>query len=109
MIALACVLLVLAPPMAALAHLSQSTYASGTNGAGGTYQSSWNHHDYNQVWHQAGREWGVWYYHSDGSYTGIRINTSNPTKWEYETSYARSQCHNYDDMSGVTWTCQTTG
>ena len=48
-------------------------------------------------------------YHSDGSYTGIRINTSNPTQWEYEVSYARSQCHNYDDMSGVTWTCQTTG
>lgn len=57
-----CLLLVVLPPAVALA--AQITYASGTNGAGGTFATAGEAvRGYNQVWHQAGRSWWVWYLH----------------------------------------------
>lgn len=101
--------LVLAVPGAA--HLSQYTYAQGVNGAGGTYpgSSAFNHRDYNQVWHQAGKLWIVYYLLSNNDFAGLAGNTDNPTRWGGEIGYGSPKCRNDDDNSGVTWTCQSTG
>lgn len=109
-ILLVAALFVVAPPVGAYAHLPQITYASGTGGVGATYRTTgFNHRDYNQVWHQSGRTWDFAYLLTDGSLTGYVINTNNPTRWGGEIGYAKSTAVNYDDNSGVTWTCQTTG
>ena len=103
----ACLFLVVLPPAVALA--AQITYASGTNGVGGTFATSGEAvRGYNQVWHQAGRSWWVWYLHGS-SQTGLVFNSSNPTKYNGGSgTVAYAKCSNSDDNSGVTWTCQTT-
>ncbi|MDH5282239.1 MAG: hypothetical protein OEW52_14050 [Thermoleophilia bacterium] len=104
----ACLLLVIVPPGVALAA-TQFNYAQGTNGVGGTYQTTGeDNRSYNQVWHQAGKSWWVWYLHGS-SQTCLKFNSSNPTKCpDPSATIAYSKCSNYDDNSGVTWTCQTT-
>lgn len=103
----ACALLAL-PPAVALAA-TQFNYAQGVNGVGGTYQTSGEaSRQYNQVWHQSGRYWWVWYLHGS-SQTGLVFSSSNPTKYPSPSStIAYAKCSNHDDSSGVTWTCQTT-
>ena len=66
---------------------------------------------FNRVYHEAGYLWGVSYCYS--------VDTSNCTWWWYSASNptyddytgaannARARCHNYEDNSGTTWTCQT--
>ena len=103
----ACLFLVVLPP--AVAFAAQITYASGTNGVGGTFATSGEAvRGYNQVWHQAGRYWWVWYLHGS-TQTGLVFNSSNPTKYNGGSgTVAYAKCSNSDDNSGVTWTCQTT-
>lgn len=95
------------PPAVALA--AQITYASGTNGVGGTFATSGEAvRGYNQVWHQAGRSWWVWYLRGS-TQTGLVFNSSNPTKYNGGSgTVAYAKCSNSNDDSGVTWTCQTT-
>jgi hypothetical protein len=104
----------IALPITASAHLAQANYAGGTNGVGGIYNTCstigcWNHRDYNQVWHYAGREWGVTYQLTNDDIVAAMINRDNPTRWGGEIGYAKARCGNIDDDSGYTWTCQTTG
>lgn len=103
----ACLFLIVLPP--AVAFAAQITYASGTNGVGGTFATSGEPvRGYNQVWHQAGRSWWVWYLHGS-TLTGLVFNSSNPTKYNGGSgTVAYAKCSNSDDNSGVTWTCQTT-
>ena len=97
-------------PLLAFAHLPQITYAQGRAGAGGNFQTGgFNHRDYNQVWHQSGETWGVVYELTDGSAAGYIVNPDNPTRWGGQIGYARAQCENWNDDSGVLWTCQSTG
>ena len=100
-------LLVIVPP--AVAWAGQINYASGTNGVGGTFPTSGEAlRSYNQVWHQSGYYWWVWYLHGS-SQTGLVYDSSNPTKYPGGSStIAYAKCSNQDDNSGVTWTCQTT-
>ena len=102
-----CMFLIVFPPAAALA--AQIDYATGTNGVGGTFATSGETtRAYNQVWHQSGKSWWVWYLHGS-SQTGVVFNSSNPTKYNGASSGAVfAKCSNSDDNSGVTWTCQTT-
>lgn len=77
---------------------------------GGVFSTSgFNHRDYNQVWHQAGKNWTVFYELTDGTAVAVVINTDNPTRWGGEIGYAKAKCNNVNDNSFVTWTCQTTG
>lgn len=101
-------LLALAPPGVALAA-TQFNHAQGVNGVGGTDQTSGEaSRNYNQVWHQAGKYWWLWYLHGS-SQTGLVFNSSNPTQYPSPSStVAYSKCSNSDDNSGVTRTCQTT-
>lgn len=100
-------LLVLVPPTVAWA--GQINYASGTNGVGGTFPTSGEAvRSYNQVWHQSGYYWWVWYLHGS-SQTGLVYDNANPTKYPGGSgTIAYAKCSNQNDNSGVTWTCQTT-
>ena len=71
-------LLMIVPPTVAWA--GQINYASGTNGVGGTFPTSGEAvRSYNQVWHQSGYYWWVWYLHGS-SQTGLVYDNANPTK-----------------------------
>jgi hypothetical protein len=99
---------VVLPPAIALAG-TQFNYAQGRNGAGGIFGTAgYGPRDYNQVWHQAGRTWEVYYVQPSGFVYGYRRDTENPTKQHASNSYARSVCANVNDNSYVLWTCQTT-
>lgn len=106
-----CSLFVVLPPTAAYAHLAQYDYASGRGGVGGTFPGSnaFNHRDYNQVWHEPGYFWQVYYLDTDGFAYGYVRNSTNPTKWPNEIGYATPKCHNENDNSLALWTCQSTG
>ncbi len=107
-LSVACLLLVVVPPGVAIAA-TQFNYAQGVNGVGGTFATSGEaDRNHNQVWHQSGKYWWVWYLHGS-SQTGLVFNSSNPTKYPSPSStVAYAKCSNSDDNSGVTWTCQTT-
>jgi hypothetical protein len=96
---------------ASSAHLPQYTYASGRNGAGGTFPgtNAYNHRDYNQVWHNTCCYWQVYYVETSGYVHGWVRNSSNPTRWGGEIGYATPKCHNENDNSYTLWTCQSTG
>jgi hypothetical protein len=104
-------LIIVALPSAAAGHLSQYTYASGSSQPYSVFPGSeaWNHRDYNQVWHQAGNTWGVFYVTTDRIIHAWVRDTSNPTRWGGEIGYATPKCENVNDTSGVTFTCQSTG
>lgn len=107
MLVLACLLLVSLPPAAAYAA-TQFDYASGVNGINGFYATTgYADRNYNQVWHQAGREWEVWY---DNTFDAFCVvdNTNNPTKCPSGLASAKAHAANFTDNSGVTWTAQTT-
>lgn len=94
----------------ALGHGPQGNYAQGVSGAPGTFWTGgYNHRHYNQVWHYEGRLWSVFYHTPNVGYHGVASGTSNPTRWGGETGYSIAFCRNFDDDSGVMWTCQTTG
>ena len=94
----------------ASAHGTQFNYAQGRWGAGGTYQTNgYNHRHYNQVWHEPGYLWRLFYYGPGTGFHGLADGTSNPTRWGGETGYAIAYCANDNDNSGTLWTCQTTG
>lgn len=102
---LLCIVVAFAIPAAAFA--GSNTYASGTNGIGGNYAGpGLTSMLYNQVWHQSGWTWEVYYDYS-GQARGDVEDNMNPTKWPYSISgYSEAHCHNINDTSGVTWTCQ---
>jgi hypothetical protein len=104
-----CAVMALAPP-AAYAHWnSVLTYAQGTFGVGGVFSTTgYDHRHFNRVWHQYGYTWCVWWHLTDGSNVAVTCDYVNPTEWPYEVGYAKAQCHNTNDNSGVKWTCQTT-
>lgn len=105
---LICLLFALLPPAIAYAG-TQYTYYQGVGGAGSTFSTTgYAARDYNQVWHQAGRTWAVWYADTSGNVYGYVRNTSNPTKWPNPIGYAKSKCQNVNDTGPVLWTCQTT-
>ncbi len=91
----------------AIAWASQITYATGTNGSGSAWSTSGQaSRAYNQVWHQAGRYWWVYY---DGGNYGQTYDNANPTRYGGGSGgSAYALCANDDDTSGVQWTCQTT-
>lgn len=105
---LTCLAVILIPPSVAYAA-TQVTYASGVNGVGGTYSTSdYTYRQYNQVWHQSGKEWEVWYWDGTNAYCFVD-NTSNPTKCnQAATTRSQANAHNFTDNSGVKWTAQTT-
>ena len=92
-------------------HLPRYTYASGRNGAGGTFPgtNAFNHRDYNQVWHNTCCYWQVFYVDTTGYAHGWVRNRLNPTRWGGEIGYATPKCKNEDDNSTTLWTCQSTG
>jgi hypothetical protein len=101
--------LALLPPAAYAHYNSVLTYAQGTFGVGGVFSTTgFNHRHFNRVYHASGYTWCVWYGLTDGSIVAQLCNTANPTVWNGEIGYAKAQCHNTNDNSGVTWTCQTT-
>ncbi len=105
----ACAALALLPPTAYAHWNSVLTYAQGVYGVGGVFSTAgFDHRHFNRVWHASGYTWCVWYRLTDGSIVAQRCNTSNPTEWGGEIGYAKAQCHNTNDNSGVTWICQTT-
>jgi hypothetical protein len=108
-VSLAATLLLAGPSTLAYAHYTQQlTYATGVYGVNGTYSTpGYDHRQYNQVWHQIGKLWSVYYW--TGSETaGYELSSGNPTRWPGEIGYAIARCHNHTDDSGVQWTCQTT-
>jgi hypothetical protein len=105
----ACVGLAILPPVAYAHYNEQLTYASGTFGVGGVFTTTgFDHRHYNQVWHQPGYTWCVWYKLTNDDNVAVVCDASNPTRWGGEIGYAKAQCHNTNDNSGVRWTCQTT-
>jgi hypothetical protein len=106
-----CALFVLIPPAVAYAADVQINYAQGVNGVGGAYHTSnptYARRAYNQVWHQSGRTWTVWYQDTSGNPYCVVQNTSNPTKCSSLSDNKMSAAQNINDNSGVTWTAQTT-
>lgn len=104
-VALGCLVLLVLP--ATIAWASQIDYASGTNQTGGAWSTSGQtSRGYNQVWHQSGKYWWVYY---DGGNYGQTYDNANPTRYGGGSGgSAYSVCANDNDNSGVTWTCQTT-
>jgi hypothetical protein len=104
---LTCVLFVVLPPTIALAA-TQFTYAQGSFGSGGIFHTTGqDQRNYNQCFHQKGKEWYVYYVHGT-DVNGFVDNTDNPTQWPEAIGYAYSYSKNINDDSGVTWTCETT-
>jgi hypothetical protein len=102
-------LFAIVPPTTAFAA-TQINYASGVNGTGGQYHTTnpdFATRNYNQVWHQAGKEWEVWYYANPNDFCVVD-NTNNPTKCPNEFVTVEADAANITDNSGVTWTAQTT-
>jgi hypothetical protein len=108
-----CLLLIALPPAVAFAW-TNFNYATGFNGASGSFATpGFAPREYNRVWHAQGWEWKIWYAHPNGSVNCFRDNTANPTACgspsdPVHDSYAQSFCQNWNDLSGVQWTCQTT-
>ena len=108
---LVCLGLVVLPPAIAYASVVQ-TYRQSVNQVGGqwhTFDPQFASRDFNRVYHQAGRTWGLTYCYSNGSCLNYYFGTANPTvdPWGGEF-YAEAWCYNVNDGSGVNWTCQTT-
>jgi hypothetical protein len=79
----ACALFILVPPAVAYAADVQYNYASGVNGVGGawfTTNPDYARRAYNQVWHQSGKQWTVWYQDPVNNVYCSVSNTNNPTK-----------------------------
>lgn len=95
--------------ISAWGHGEFGRYAQGTGGAGGTFQSGFNHRHKNYAYHESGYAWHVWYLTTDNQVTCQDFGTANPTHCDNEIGYARSKCHNYEDHGPVQWTCMTTG
>jgi hypothetical protein len=99
-----CLLLALIPP--AIAFAAIVSYANGTNGVNGTFQSSGRaNRTFNRVYHANGYEWSLYYCNSTCS-THI-YGYANPTVDGRNWSNAWSLCRNIADNSNVHWTCQT--
>lgn len=82
-------LLMIVPPTVAWA--GQINYASGTNGVGGTFPTSGEAiRSYNQVWHQSGYYWWVWYLHGS-SQTGLVYDNTNPTNTRVQAARSRTR------------------
>lgn len=108
LIAVACAILIVLPPAVAVAG-TQFNYAQGRNGVGGIFPTGgYGPRDYNQVWHQAGKFWEVFYVQPSRYVYGWKRNSNNPTVQPASNSYAEADCENDDDNSNVLWTCQTT-
>lgn len=107
---LACLIGALSLPAIAYAY-EIFTYAQGVYGVGGTYHTTGEApRAFNRVYHQSGYYWDV-YYCQDGRNPpcfGEVLDYHNPTYANGGASYAKSFCHNVNDNSGTTWTCQTT-
>lgn len=105
---LSCTLVVVFPPAVAWAG-TQFGYAQGRSGAGGIFSTAgYGPRDYNQVWHQRGYFWEVFYAQPSGYVYGWKRNAENPTYQPASNSYAAAKCLNDNDNSYVLWTCQTT-
>lgn len=106
LLALACVLMALIPPL--VAYASSTTYATGTFGCCGYWDAGYNSiYKFNQVWHSTLGTWEVYYQTTTPPYTeGDLENNSNPTKWPYSIAYGNPWCHDINDNTGVVWTCQ---
>lgn len=104
-VALGCVVLLVLP--ATVAWASQINYASGTNHPGDSWSTSGQaFRAYNQVWHEPGKYWWVYY---DGGNYGQTYDNANPTHYGGGSGgSAYAVCANDNDNSGVVWTCQTT-
>lgn len=104
-----CVVAFLLPVAVAYATTEIFTYATGTYGVNGWFKTTgFAPRNLNRVWHNAGYYWGVAYENQVGDTYAIVTNTANPTAYNGSTLYAKSDCHNLNDNSGTTWTCQTT-
>ena|ERR1700712_4025172 len=93
------------------------TYATGVNGTTGGVGGSgfypnpggYDFRNFNRVYHQAGTEWQLFYDASGGPLTIYADGTTNPlSSGGSGGSQFRPWCRNINDLSGVTWTCQTT-
>jgi hypothetical protein len=87
----------------------QTTYAQGHTSPGSVfYTPGFGPRLYNQVWHQLGYSWDACYTHTDGSWGTCAYGNGNPTKDSNDDGYAKADCYDVDDNSGVQFTCQTT-
>jgi hypothetical protein len=108
-----CAVFIVLPPTVAYAADVQINYGSGSNGVGvvvatRNYPPQYSHRMYNQVWHQAGKSWTVWYQdHVPYVYCNY-TNTNNPTKCPNASDDKEALAQNNNDNSGVIWTAQTT-
>lgn len=87
------------------------TYKQNVNMAGGTwgtYSPAYRDRAFNRVYHQYGTDWQMFYARPDGSELGHNIGYINPLYANGSATNAKALCHNIDDQSGVTWTCQAT-
>ena len=117
LLVLACLTVIFLPPAMAYAT-STFFYYWNTNHPGVTGMTpGYAARNYNEVWHQ----FGYWFHvnycmvgdplpESYPNYCphGLVMNTENPTQWMHPNGYAQSRCHNWNDTSGVRWTCQST-
>lgn len=115
MLVLACLLLLALPPAAAHAWSYIDHYKQGTNRVGevfGTWDGgegpAYASRSWNRTWHSQGYYWNLFYCPTSGTCFGGNTDALNPTYASGGAVYAKSLCHNMDDNSGVTWTCETT-
>lgn len=108
---LICVLLLVVPPAVANAWSYIDTYKQSVNQVGGVFGTTspaYASRSWDRTYHQAGRYWNLFYCPTSGGCFGGNTDANNPTYASGGAVYAKSLCHNIDDNSGVTWTCQTT-
>jgi hypothetical protein len=102
-------LLVFALPASGSGSYEIFTYAQGTYGTGGTYQTTgYTYREFNRVYHYVGYTWKLRYCHTNDTCTSWYQGYANPLYDPRTDTYGRAQCNNVNDISGAVWTCQTT-
>lgn len=111
---IACLLLLALPPLTAYAYSYINTYKQSQNQVGGVFGTynggggpEYANREWNRTYHQAGYYWNLFYCDLSTCFGG-NTDANNPTYASGGASGSKSLCHNMDDNSGVTWTCQTT-
>lgn len=63
-----------------------------------------------QIWHQASAQWCAYYSTDSGGANiyNLYCSTGNPTYNPYSFSYGYAWGWNYNDLTGVIWTAQST-
>jgi hypothetical protein len=107
--ALLCGIFVVPLPASSAVAGQDFQYATGVLGVGAYYWTSgFDNRSYNRAWHQPGYTWSVWYADTNGFTSCSVQSNTNPTRCETNGSYKQSWCHNVNDNSDVTWSCNST-